>query len=362
MAFRAPLFVGKDTAGNGLHPQDARLALSYLAPGVGVLSGCTVTGMSGAATTYSIAAGAVALARGALGTDGVYITPNDGAATVTTGLAAPGSGSRYDLIYVAPRNSYDGGFADTTVMPLVAALAGTSAASPARPYGSLPPGALVLAEALVPAGAGSAAAGSVQIVQTAPLAPGIMQRQLVDWNTAVAPGFYWGPVGTTANAPDTANGFSGLVVTNSSGTVIVQTIFRMSTTGEQWTRQSSNSGASWTVWRRTIGDDTGWVPLTSVANYTNAALVRRVGNVVRLRGTVTRDQGAIQGITTVANLPGGGYAPAFNVYVPLYMYSSPTVVGQLMLQMDAGTTGLQVFGNGAGYSIARLGGISWTTD
>lgn len=259
MTFRAPLFVGASGGGtgtDGVKPQDARLALSALAPGTGVLSGCTVAGTTGTNMTYTIAAGAVALARGNISVDGVYISPNDGTVTVNSGSPAPASGSRYDLIFVAPRNAYDGGFGDSTSLPNVGVVVGTSGSTPAKPYASVPAGGLVLAESLVQSGATSAADGAhVTITQVGAWAPGIMERQVADWNQATAPGFYFGVVTTTLNAPDTNNGFSGVVFTNTSGSVIVQTVWRMDSSGQEWTR-SFTSGA-WNPWRLIIGADLG---------------------------------------------------------------------------------------------------------
>jgi hypothetical protein len=76
--------------------------------------------------------------------------------------AAPGSGSRWDLIYVK-QNDVDKG--DTTNTAVVAVLQGTSAASPTKPYASLPAGAYVLAEALVNTGAIGTNGAQVTITQ-----------------------------------------------------------------------------------------------------------------------------------------------------------------------------------------------------
>lgn len=365
MTFRAPLFVGAKPGGDGsdgIAPQDARLALAALAPGTGVLTGLVVGAVSGSATMkYTIGAGAAALARGNMNVDGVYITANDSTITVSSGAVAPGSGSRYDLVYVQPRNAYDGGFGDTSSLPLAGVQVGSAGSSPTKPYGSVPDGALVLAECLVHAGDSDSSQATIN--QVAPWAPGIMQRRVFDWNQATAPGFYWGPgagVGTTLHAPDNANGFSGLAVTNFDASTVVQTLFRMDGSGEQWSR--TFQGGSWLGWRRTVGADTGWVSLTSVDNYNNNGSVRRIGSQVFLRGSVTRAAGPIQAIATVARLPDSSFAPVGQVMQSLSVFFTSTINAQMNLEVDAGDRALQVWGNGNGYATAWLGGITWLVD
>lgn len=166
MAGRRGLFVRKDaTAGTG--PQDARLAIAGLVTGAGdlaatpgVISGCVVSGM--AAWTYSVSAGHYVTTRG--GSDGVVVGAVDGATTTDAVSAAPASGSRWDLIWVRQRD-VDAGDADS--QPVVNVTSGSSGGSPTKPYGSVPVGALVLAEAQVSAGATQTAHASVVITPVA---------------------------------------------------------------------------------------------------------------------------------------------------------------------------------------------------
>jgi hypothetical protein len=147
---RDPLFVPDVTS-----PTDARLALSGLmAPdsgGVAVRAGAfygpsvfNVTGM--AAMSYSVAGGVAVVTRGA--SVGPYIGANDGAFTVAT-TAAPGSGSRYDLIYIKFPDEEQG---DPDSLAVFGVVQGTAGGSPTIPTGSLPTGAVAIATALVPSG------------------------------------------------------------------------------------------------------------------------------------------------------------------------------------------------------------------
>lgn len=166
MAGRRGLFVRKD-ATTGTSPQDARLALAGLltpagdlAVAAGVISGCGVTGTSG--WTYNVGAGHVVGTRGA--TDGAVLFAVDGTTATPAVAAAPASGSRWDLIWVRQRDT-DSGDADSAAE--VGVTSGTSGGSPSKPYGSVPAGAVVLAEAQVSSGATQTAHASVTITPVA---------------------------------------------------------------------------------------------------------------------------------------------------------------------------------------------------
>lgn len=166
MAGRRGLFVRKDGSA-GTSPQGARLALAGLVTpsgdlGVipGVFSGCIVSGNSD--WTYTVSAGHFQTTRGA--SDGVAVAANDGATLTSAVATAPATGSRWDLIWIRQRD-IDNGDADSTVV--VGVTSGTSGGSPTKPYGSVPAGALVLAEAQVAAGATQTAHANVTIAQVA---------------------------------------------------------------------------------------------------------------------------------------------------------------------------------------------------
>ncbi|HET8589303.1 MAG TPA: hypothetical protein VFM01_06680 [Nakamurella sp.] len=164
MALRHPLFVSGASAGV-TEPQDARLALASLLTGPGILTGGTVTGStSGPNMIYSVAAGSFATARGVQATDGLYVVPNDGPATVDSGSPAPGSGTRWDLIWVRCLNAFDGGFGDANSDPVFGVTVGTAGSSPSKPYSSVPAGALVLAESNVGTSIASASLATISMV------------------------------------------------------------------------------------------------------------------------------------------------------------------------------------------------------
>lgn len=136
--------------------------------------------------SYDVAAFSAALSRGA--TAGAVFLANDGVVTVAT-TAAPGSNSRYDVIYVWAREySLDG--VDSN--PVIGVIQGTAAASPTVPSLAAFPGALELARVIVPAGVTATNTGTT-ITQTAPftaMAGGIVPfRTKTDadlWTTATA--------------------------------------------------------------------------------------------------------------------------------------------------------------------------------
>ena len=167
MPARRGLFVRRDTAA-GTSPQDARLAQAGLVTAAGplgvvpgVLSGCVVAGTSG--WTYTVGAGHYVTSRSAA--DGAVIGALDGTTTTETVAGAPASGSRYDLIWVRQRDVDSG---DSDSLAVVGVTSGTASGSPAKPTGSVPVGALVLAEARVYADATSTAHANVTITPVAP--------------------------------------------------------------------------------------------------------------------------------------------------------------------------------------------------
>lgn len=148
MTARDPLFVA-DT----VSPTDARLDLAALmAPssgGAAVRAGAmygpsalNVTGTSG--MSYSVAGGHLVVDRGS--SVGPYLGAIDGATTVST-TAAPGSGSRYDLICYQTHDAEQGDGDNAASLVVVQ---GTASGSPSIP--SAPTGAVAIATALVPSG------------------------------------------------------------------------------------------------------------------------------------------------------------------------------------------------------------------
>lgn len=138
----------------------SKTALNAVRPGL--FWGGTATIVSGTAgMSYSVAAYNCVTTRGA--TAGVVLGGNDGTLSVAT-TAAPGSNSRYDVVYHWHREySLDG----TDSNPVIGVVQGTSAASPTVPSLAAYPGAIELARILVPAGVTATNTGTT-ITQTAP--------------------------------------------------------------------------------------------------------------------------------------------------------------------------------------------------
>lgn len=128
----------------------------------GLFWGGNATIVTGKANmSYDVAAYSCATTRGA--TSGAVFGGNDGVLNVTT-TAAPGSNSRYDVIYHWHREfSIDG--VDSN--PVIGVIQGTAAASPTVPSLAAFPGAIEIARVLVPAGVTATNTGTT-ITQTAP--------------------------------------------------------------------------------------------------------------------------------------------------------------------------------------------------
>lgn len=111
--------------------------------------------------SYDVRALTAVTSRGA--TLGAVLLSNDGTYNVAT-TAAPGSNSRYDVVYLWQREySIDGTDSD----PVIGVVQGTPAASPSVPSLSAYPGAIELARIVVPSGVTATNSGTT-ITQTAP--------------------------------------------------------------------------------------------------------------------------------------------------------------------------------------------------
>lgn len=166
MTVNRGLFV-RNNGAVGTTPIEGRLVLATMlaenSPGVprqGLLGQKATTVVAGTANmTYDVGACSPVLNRAT--NEGVYLFSLTGTTNVAT-TAAPGSGSRWDLIYVK-QNDVDKGDANNTAV--LAVLQGTSGGSPTKPYASLPAGAYVLAEAQVSTGATATNGAQVTITQ-----------------------------------------------------------------------------------------------------------------------------------------------------------------------------------------------------
>ncbi|MEW9874042.1 hypothetical protein [Arthrobacter sp. HS15c] len=154
-------------AGVGTTTVEHRLQLAGLyaenAPGVprsGVLGQATDQLVIGKADmSYDVSPAALVISRTAA--EGVYTPTLTGTTNVATG-AAPGTNSRWDLIYVK-QNDQAKGDADNDAV--IGVQQGTAGASPTKPTGSLPAGAYVIAEARIFAGTTGTSGGSNTITQ-----------------------------------------------------------------------------------------------------------------------------------------------------------------------------------------------------
>lgn len=275
MAVRRGTYVRKDATA-GTSPQDARLAVAGLVTGAGdlaaqpgVISGCVVSGM--AAWTYSVGAGHFASTRGA--SDGAVVAAVDGATTTSAVAAAPATGSRWDLIWLRQRD-VDNGDADSQAV--VGVTQGVSGGSPTKPYGSVPAGALVVAESQVAAGATQTSHANVTITQVAPIiaarggfaqATTVAERNRASYGTTTVPalvslagdlyrgvGATFTPIGhgQTVAAGFTATGIGAGQVLNSqiAGFVVpgvVNHYVRLQVTA--WLFNGANAG-NYTLWFR----------------------------------------------------------------------------------------------------------------
>lgn len=163
---------GLGTYGNGVGtvtPEDHKLAQAGLvtknttgAIRAGVFWSGNATLITGTAgMSYDVAAFTAATTRGAA--SGAVLLTNNGTVNVTT-TAAPGSNSRYDVVYIWQREfALDG----TDSEPVIGVIQGTTASSPTAPSLAAFPGAIELARILVPAGVTATNTGTT-ITQTAP--------------------------------------------------------------------------------------------------------------------------------------------------------------------------------------------------
>lgn len=153
----------------GTTPLEARLAMAglvhELSPGVprsGIMTQSTAQLVTASTTdmSYNVAPCNPVVSRTAA--EGVYMFSLTGTTNVGTD-AAPGTGSRYDLIYVRQHDP-DKGDADN--LPEIGVVRGqSSTGTPTKPYSNVPAGGYVLAEAQIFSGTSSTSGGSNTISQ-----------------------------------------------------------------------------------------------------------------------------------------------------------------------------------------------------
>lgn len=155
MALHPSIGARPNTDGSGTSALAVRQGLAGLFTGPGVLPGAASPLVTGNADwTYTVGAAGFVTRRSA--SDGVHLLGNDGPTTVAT-TAAPGTGSRIDVVWVRQRSNGENG--DTTSVPDFGVTQGTASGSPVKP--SIPTGALELATATVAAGNANTAAATI---------------------------------------------------------------------------------------------------------------------------------------------------------------------------------------------------------
>ena len=151
----------------GTTPTEARLVtagqVAENAPGVprqGLLFQSATEVVAGtSAMEYTVAACHPVISRAV--NDGVYTLTLTGSTIVPT-TVAPATGSRWDLVFVKQNDTAKG---DADNLPIVGVVQGVASSTPSKPYGSVPEGAMVLAEVSVQAGAIATNGSGVTITQ-----------------------------------------------------------------------------------------------------------------------------------------------------------------------------------------------------
>lgn len=281
----------------GTTPVEARLAMAGMvaenAPGVprqGLLfqsAASVVQGTSG--MQYAISPCHPVVTRGA--DDGVYIFTLTGTTLVNT-TVAPGSGSRWDLIFVKQNDTTKG---DADNLPVVGVVQGVASSTPAKPYASVPSGAYVLAEAQVNAGALTTNGAGVTITQ--------MWRHTAMRGAAI-------PVRNTTERNE-ITGFTGAKVTRLDYRGMEQVF-----TGSGWYGSMSQSGVA-SVPYVANGGSTGQVTVTFPVPFPGVPRVSMNPPSSRETSSIVSTT-ATNFIYTIDNRSGGGAAAGNLFYVATF--------------------------------------------
>lgn len=269
--------------------------------------------------SYDVARFTAALSRGA--SSGAVLLANDGVVNVVT-TAAPGSNSRYDVVYVWQREfSLDG----TDSNPVIGVVQGTAAASPTVPSLSAFPGAVELARILVPAGVTATNSGTT-ITQTAPFTAAA--GGVVPFRTKVAMDL----------VTDLPNGTFGVVLAD---------LTRWTFNGSAWAAQTLT--------------DSGWQTPTLASGWAgpggNVVPVqyRKIGNRVTFRGGATGASAADPLFTLPADYR-PGLVSGKEVYVAVMSGTgSPPSMARVVIRQN-GTINVQ------GGTTPNFDTISYLTD
>lgn len=229
--------------------------------------------------SYDVRAFTCVTSRGA--TLGAVFLSNDAVYNVTT-TAAPGSNSRYDVVYIWQREySIDG----TDSNPVIGVVQGTAAASPSVPSLSSFPGAIELARILVPSGVTATNSGTT-ITQTAPF-------------TAAAGAVV--PVRTTTER-DAGSWIEGQVIW-----LIDTDVLQVTANGTTWSAVTPTSSSGSPTLSTNITNKSGYTPR-----------LEKNGNIVTLQFGVTNSASTATAVpgsgTSMMTLP-AGFRPTANTLV-----------------------------------------------
>lgn len=157
----------RQNGGVGTTPKEARLVMAGLVaenspgnPRNGLLFQSVPNVVQGTGSmSYNVLANNPVINR--VANEGVYMPTFTGSTTVAT-TSAPGSGFRYDLIWVKQNDTEK---LDADNLAVLGVTQGVASPTPVKPTADIPAGALVLAEALVGATATSTNSAQVTITQ-----------------------------------------------------------------------------------------------------------------------------------------------------------------------------------------------------
>lgn len=331
------LFIRRDGT-RGTQPAEARKALagllvpsSALGARQGILAApgnpLQVTGTAG--WQYSVNAGHLASSRS--DADGAVLYGNDGTALTPAVAAAPGSGSRWDLIYLRHEDVEQGG--GETSAATLGVVSGVASGTPVRP--TLPAGAVLVAEALVAAFATSTSHANVTITNVLP--------------QTVARG---GILPVTLAQRDALTTYPGM-----------PPVIRLDTGQLEFYRAGE--------WRTVpSNDDTGWQPLAAIsaagwntpAAASTAARYRRIGNRTFMDGILRNNAGlTTPGAYALATLP-TGYRPSSEQRLIVAGWVSGGTTAPYPDELIVGTTGVVTLTVQANRTGTYLSGVSWLTD
>lgn len=303
-------------AGVGTTTLEHRLQLAGLyaenAPGVprsGVLAQATDQLVVGRADmSYDVGPTPLVISRTAA--EGVYTPTLTGTTNVVTS-AAPGTNSRWDLIYVKQNDQAKG---DADNAAVIGVQQGTAAASPTKPTADLPSGAYVLAEARIFATTTGTSGGSNTIAQvwrhTAARGAPVPVRNLTERDeiTTPAKGQKVVRLDLSGCPHDAWNGTAWTVAdTPWTDLATVQGFAANNTSGWAGIKYAVKDG--WVIINGSVSRGTAWG-----ADQTIAVIPTTLKPAYKIQGSGVQVEPTVGNIT----LPAGSTAASFSATWPLF--------------------------------------------